>query len=73
MILRIVFKSGRVVEERGDLLMCAALYERDTDELIDYILTMEMASNEVAAVHAEGDHRFDDLEILYATDLIKRG
>ena len=72
-ILRIVFRSGRVVEERGTEELITLLFARDEDDLIDHIVAIDMATSEVNIYCDEGDQRFDDCEVLFSNDVIEQG
>ena len=63
-ILRIVFKSGRVAERRGDDDVVGMLYAADEAELIDYIMSIDLWSNDVAFFSREGDTRMDEEIVL---------
>ena len=72
-ILRIVFRSGRVVEERGGEDMINALFARDADNLLDHIMAIDMSDGEVNIYCDEDDQRFNDCEVLYSNDVIRQG
>lgn len=72
MVLRIVFKSGRVAEERGTEWSVVALFEGDSEDLIDYIMALEIASTECHIYCAEEDDRFENAEILFTDDLLPK-
>lgn len=70
-ILRIVFNSGRVVEERGGEDMILALFARDIEGLIDYIMAIDMSDGDVNIYCDEDDQRFNDTEVLMSTDVLR--
>ena len=70
-ILRIVFNSGRVVEERGGEDMVLALFARDIEGLIDYIMTIDMSDGDVNIYCDEDDQRFNNTEVLMSTDVLR--
>lgn len=70
-ILRIVFNSGRVVEERGGEDMIIALFARDIEGLIDYIMAIDMSDGIVNIYCDEDDQRFNNTEILMSTDVLR--
>lgn len=72
-ILRIVFRSGRVVEERGPEELISLLFARDEDDLIDHIVAIDMATGDVNIYCDEDDQRFNDVEVLYSNDVITDG
>ena len=71
-VLRIVFRSGRVVEERGTEVMVAGLFAQDDQDLIDHIMAMEMGTNVVSIYSDENDTRFDDETVMFTDDAVKR-
>ena len=63
-VLRIIFKSGRIVERVGNDDIAAAIYAMDDTFLVDYILSMDINTGEVA-FHTRGDdYRWDDEVIM---------
>lgn len=70
-ILRIVFNSGRVVEERGGEDMILALFARDIEGLIDYIMAIDMSDGGVNIYCDEDDQRFNNTEVLMSTDVLR--
>lgn len=68
LIIRIVFVSGRVVEERGGEECVWALFADDHNNLIDHIQTIDLESMAVDAY--DRDNRFDGEEVIYISDLI---
>lgn len=60
MVLRITFRSGGVVEERGDQDDVDALFEQDVNRLIDHVYGIDLFTDEVLLVHHEEDRRWDD-------------
>tara|TARA_B100001094_G_scaffold199585_1_gene193655 strand:- start:15 stop:260 length:246 start_codon:yes stop_codon:yes gene_type:complete len=70
-ILRIVFNSGRVVEERGGEDMIIALFARDIEGLIDYIMAIDMSDGKVNIYCDEDDQRFNNTEVLMSTDVLR--
>ena len=70
-IMRIVFRSGRVVEERGQEWIVSQLFGQDTDRLIDYIMTIDMRDGEINIYTDIDDERFDGTEVIYSNDVIK--
>ena len=72
MILRIVFVSGRVAEERGTELSVAALFAQAHERVIDYIVAMDLESSEVAVYADEKDERFQHLDVLFINDVLPR-
>lgn len=72
LVLRIVFKSGRVAEERGDEMSVTALFAQDEMGLIDHIMMIDLVDGEVAIFAEENDMRYNDLEVLFSDDLIRR-
>lgn len=71
-VLRIVFKSGRVVEERGTEMMVAGLFAQDHEDLIDHIMAMEVGTNFVSIYSDENDNRFDNETVMFTDDAMKR-
>lgn len=72
LVLRIVFKSGRVAEERGTEESIEALFAHDEMQLIDYVMTIDLVDGEVA-IFADADNvSYDGLEVLFSDDLIRR-
>ena len=69
--MRIVFHSGRVVEERGQEWMVSQLFGRDTERLIDHILTIDMSSGEINIFTDMDSERFDGQEIIFCNDIIE--
>ena len=70
-IMRIVFRSGRVVEERGQDWIVFQLFRQDTEHLIDHIMTIDMADGEVNIYTDIDDNRFDGTEVVYSNDVIE--
>ena len=70
-ILRIVFRSGRVVEERGGEDMVVALFARDSENLIDHIMAIDMTNGDVNIFCDEDDQRFNETEVLMSSDVLK--
>ena len=70
-ILRIVFRSGRVIEERGSEAMIIALFARDSENLIDHVMAIDMVSGEVNIFCDEDDPRFNNTEVLMSTDVLR--
>ena len=71
-VLRIVFRSGRVVEERGTEVMVAGLFANDHEDLIDHIMAIEMGTNLVSIYTDEKDNRFDQETVMFTDDAMKR-
>lgn len=71
LILRIVFRSGRVAEERGTELSIAALFARDEDRLIDHIMMIDLVTGEVAIYAEENDERFDGMDVVFSNEAVK--
>lgn len=71
-VLRIVFKSGRVVEERGTEAVVAGLFANDSEDLIDHIMAIEMDTNFVSIYSEENDNRFDNETVMFTNDAMKR-
>ena len=63
-ILRIVFKSGRIAERRGDDQTVVDLYDADLDGLIDYVMSIDLWSNDISFFTREGDHRMDEEQVI---------
>lgn len=63
-VLRIYFKSGRVVERRGDDETVAAIYHLDEEKLVDYVASMEVETGFCAFYTRLDDSRFDEEQIL---------
>lgn len=70
-ILRIVFHSGRVIEERGSEDMIVALFARDSESLIDHVMAIDMVSGEVNIFCDRDDQRFNNAEVLMSTDVLR--
>lgn len=70
-VLRIVFRSGRVVEERGSDELIMMLFARDEENLIDHIVAIDMADGDVNIYCDENDQRFEDEEVLMSSDVLK--
>ena len=70
-IMRIVFRSGRVVEERGQEWIVSQLFGQDTEHLIDHVMTMDMGDGEVNIYTDVDDSRFDGQEVIYSNDAIE--
>jgi hypothetical protein len=70
-VLRIVFRSGRVVEERGTEELITLLFARDEEDLIDHIMAIDMADGNVNIYCDETDQRFNDAEVLMSSDVLK--
>jgi hypothetical protein len=69
--MRIVFRSGRVVEERGQEWIVSQLFGQDTECLIDHIVTMDMSDGEVNIYTDIDDNRFDGTDVIYSNDVIE--
>ena len=70
-ILRIVFRSGRVAEERGSDEMVQLLFAGDELDLIDHVMSIDLRSGEVHIYTDENDDRFNDTAVLMSGDAIK--
>ena len=70
-IMRIVFRSGRVVEERGQEWIVSQLFGQDTERLIDHIMTIDMADGDVNIYTDIDDDRFDGTDVIYSNDIIE--
>lgn len=70
-IMRIVFNSGRVAEERGQEWMVSQLFFADTERLIDHIMTIDMTNGEVNIYTDIDDNRFDGAVVIYSNDVIE--
>ena len=70
-ILRIVFRSGRVAEERGSDEMIQLLFAGDELDLIDHVMSIDTVSGEVHIYTDEKDDRFNDVAVLMTDDAIK--
>jgi len=71
LILRIVFKSGRVVEERGSEDMVELLFAGDELDLLDHILTIDQSTGQVDVFCEESDQRFNGMEVLMSNEVLK--
>ena len=71
LILRIVFKSGRIVEERGSEEMVELLFAGDELDLLDHIMTIDKSTGQVDVYCEESDQRFNEMEVLMSNDAIK--
>ena len=71
LVIRIVFHSGRVVEERGSEDMVQLLFEGDELDLVDYVMAIDQRTGEVFAYSDEEDTRFDDILVLHTNEIIK--
>ena len=54
-VIRIKFRSGAVSEERGTVEDIEALFDRDDDRLIDYVMGLDVLLNEFAVWMHEDD------------------
>ena len=70
-IMRIVFRSGRVVEERGQEWIVSQLFGQDTERLIDHIVTIDMTDGDVNIYTDIDDDRFDGTDVIYSNDIIE--
>ncbi|MAH29324.1 MAG: hypothetical protein CL959_01405 [Euryarchaeota archaeon] len=70
-ILRIVFRSGRVVEERGNDEMVQLLFAGDELDLIDHVMSIDLRTGQVHLYTDEDDDRFNDVAVLMSGDAIK--
>lgn len=62
LVIRICFKSGAVSEERGTEDQIHLLFEDDTDQLIDYVMSFQnWEGGEIAVFQHEGDERWAGL------------
>ena len=68
LIIRIVFRSGRVAEERGTETNVWELFADDHLGIIDHIQTIDLSSMEVAIFDVE--NRGAGQEVLFVSDLI---
>ncbi len=71
LVLRIVFRSGRVAEERGTELNIAALFAQDDERLIDHIMMIDLVDGEVAIYAEENDERFDGMDVVFSNEASK--
>lgn len=69
--MRIVFRSGRVVEERGQEWMISQLFSQDEMDLIDYVITIDTVDGEVNIFTDVNDDRFDNSEVVFTGDVIE--
>ena len=51
--------------------MIMALFARDAEGLIDYIMAIDMNDGDVNIYCDEEDQRFNDEEVLMSTDILK--
>ena len=70
-ILRIVFRSGRVAEERGSDEMVQLLFAGDELDLIDHVMAIDTTTGDVHIYADENDDRFNDVAVLMTDDAIK--
>ena len=71
-ILRIVFRSGRVAEERGSDEMVQLLFAGDELDLIDYVMSIELRTGEVHIYTDENDERFNGVAVLMTNEVLKK-
>lgn len=71
LVLRIVFHSGRVVEERGTEQSIAALFAQDEQGVIDHVMVIDMVDGEVSIYAEETDTRFEDMDVMFSSDVAR--
>lgn len=63
-ILRIVFRSGKVAEYRGNDETVERLFHNDADNIIDYIMSLDIITGHIGFFTEVGDDRFRDEWVL---------
>lgn len=71
-VLRIVFKSGRIAERRGNDYTVEKLFYSDIDNVIDYVMSVDMITGCIGFFTDVGDVRFSDEVVLTCPAIIHR-
>lgn len=69
LVLRIVFSSGKVAEERGSEADVIALFQGDPGDLIDHILAFNVATGQPVIYGHENTSMVAAAEIITCRDL----
>ena len=71
-ILRIIFRSGKIAEYRGNDETVERLFINDTDNIIDYIMSIDVITGDIGFFTEIGDVRFQDDWVLTCPVMIRR-